>query len=85
MAHRGHPYSLSAAPDGRRLRISVKALGDDSALLAELRRGTRVLLEGPYGRLSARAATRRRVVLIGAGVGITPLRAPGRRLGLRAR
>jgi ferredoxin-NADP reductase len=34
-----------------------------------------VLVEGPYGRLSPRARTRRKVALIGAGVGITPLRA----------
>jgi ferredoxin-NADP reductase len=34
-----------------------------------------VLVEGPYGRLSARARTRRRIALIGAGVGVTPLRA----------
>jgi predicted ferric reductase len=72
---RAHPYSLSAAPDGRSLRITVKELGDDSATLRALRPGTRVLVEGPYGRLSPRARTRRKVALIGAGVGITPLRA----------
>ena len=42
---------------------------------AHLRPGTRVLFEGPYGRLSSRARTQRKVVLAGAGVGITPLRA----------
>lgn len=72
---RAHPYSLSAAPDGLSLRITVKELGDDSATLRTLRRGTRVLVEGPYGRLSPRARTRRKVALIGAGVGITPIRA----------
>ncbi|WP_109775974.1 ferredoxin reductase family protein [Quadrisphaera granulorum] len=72
---RGHPYSLSAAPDGRTLRISAKEVGDGSASLRHLRPGTRVLVEGPYGRLSARARTRRKVALIGAGVGVTPLRA----------
>jgi predicted ferric reductase len=72
---RAHPYSLSAAPDGRALRITAKVVGDGSAALGALRPGTRVLIEGPYGRLSARARTRSRVALIGAGVGITPLRA----------
>jgi predicted ferric reductase len=71
---RAHPYSLSAAPDGRSLRITVKDLGDGSRDVARLRPGTRVLVEGPYGRLSARARTRRHVALVGAGVGITPLR-----------
>jgi ferredoxin-NADP reductase/DMSO/TMAO reductase YedYZ heme-binding membrane subunit len=72
---RANPYSLSAAPDGRSLRITVKDLGDGSAALASLRPGTRALVEGPYGRLSPRARTRRKVALIGAGVGMTPLRA----------
>ena len=72
---RAHPYSLSAAPDGRSLRITVKDLGDDSAAVRRIRPGTRVLVEGPYGRLSERARTRPKVAFIGAGVGITPLRA----------
>jgi ferredoxin-NADP reductase len=34
-----------------------------------------VLVEGPYGRLTADSRTRQRVLLIGSGVGVTPLRA----------
>ena len=41
-----HPYSLSAAPDGDLLRITVKDLGDHSAGLARLAPGTRVAIEG---------------------------------------
>ncbi|WP_372735461.1 ferric reductase-like transmembrane domain-containing protein [Nocardioides sp.] len=72
---RAHPYSLSAAPNARGLRITVKDLGDGSRDIARLRPGTRALVEGPYGRLTARVRSRRKVALIGAGVGITPLRA----------
>ena len=72
---RAHPYSLSAAPDGRSLRITVQADGDDSTTLARVRPGSTVLVEGPFGRLSDRARTRRKVALIGSGVGLTPLRA----------
>jgi predicted ferric reductase len=72
---RAHPYSLSAAPDGRSLRITVKDLGDGSALVRRLRPGTRVVVEGPYGRLTQRPRTRARIALLGAGVGVTPLRA----------
>lgn len=72
---RANPYSLSAAPDGRSLRISVQAAGDGSSTTRALRPGARALVEGPYGRLSARARTQPLVALIGAGVGITPLRA----------
>ena len=33
------------------------------------------MVEGPYGRLTSRPRTQRKVLLVGAGVGITPLRA----------
>ncbi|SFR72463.1 Predicted ferric reductase [Agromyces sp. CF514] len=69
-----HPYSLSAVPRGDRLRITVRALGDGSASLAGMRPGTRVVLEGPYGIFSERARTRRRITLVGAGIGVTPIR-----------
>lgn len=72
---RGHPYSLSAAPTSDTLRITVKDLGDGSGALARVRPGTRVAVEGPYGRLHAGVRTRRRVTLLGSGIGITPLRA----------
>ena len=69
------PYSLSAAPTKDRLRITVKALGDHSGRLAFVRPGTRVFAEGPYGALTPARRTRRKVLLIAGGVGITPLRA----------
>jgi predicted ferric reductase len=69
------PYSLSAPVWRDRMRITVKALGDHSRALAELRPGTRVLAEGPYGAMTASARTQRKVLLVAGGVGITPLRA----------
>jgi ferredoxin-NADP reductase/DMSO/TMAO reductase YedYZ heme-binding membrane subunit len=70
-----HPYSLSAVPRHNRLRITVKDLGDHSAALARLKPGTRVAIEGPYGAFTADARRGDRVLLAGAGVGITPVRA----------
>jgi predicted ferric reductase len=72
---RGHPFSMSAAPNGAWLRFTVKDLGDDSRRLADTPIGTRVYLEGPYGVLTAARRTRRRVAFIAGGIGITPLRA----------
>ena len=72
---RGHPYSLSAAPTRDSLRITVKDLGDGSRPLARLQPGTRVAIEGPFGRLHAGVRTRRKVTLLAGGIGITPLRA----------
>jgi predicted ferric reductase len=72
---RGHPYSLSSAPNGRWLRVTVKAMGDDSARIERIAVGTPVLLEGPYGILTGARRTRRGVTLIAGGIGIAPLRA----------
>jgi predicted ferric reductase len=74
--YQSHPYSLSAPPTDTSIRITVKALGDSSSELAELKEGTRVFIEGPYGVFKASSARRgRHIVLVGGGVGITPLRA----------
>jgi len=70
-----HPYSLSSAPNGRWLRITVKALGDGSRRVQTLPVGTRVLVEGPYGAMTGARRSRRNVALIAGGIGIAPLRA----------
>jgi len=70
-----HPYSLSALPRPPFLRVTIKGLGDQSRAVARLKKGTRVIVEGPYGTFTRHRLTTRRVVLIGAGVGMTPLRA----------
>ena len=70
-----HPYSLSAAPTENYLRITIKDLGDHSRSVAFLKPGTRVFVEGPYGAFTAGRATQPHVVMIGGGVGITPIRA----------
>ncbi len=70
-----HPYSLSALPTSTHLRVTVKDLGDHSSELARLRPGTRVAIEGPYGAFTHHARARDAVLLVGAGVGVTPLRA----------
>jgi predicted ferric reductase len=70
-----HPFSLSAAPDGRRLRITVKGVGDYTTRLRAIPAGTRVIAEGPFGAFTTAARRRPRVALIAGGVGITPIRA----------
>ncbi|MEV7341822.1 ferredoxin reductase family protein [Streptomyces sp. NPDC093544] len=72
---RGNPYTLSAAPTADRLRITVKIAGDGSERQAQLNPGTRVLIEGPYGTLTARQRSHPRMLMIAAGIGVTPMRA----------
>jgi predicted ferric reductase len=69
-----HPFSLSRAPDGQTLRITVKGVGSYSKSLATLPVGTRVLAEGPFGRFTLAARRCADTVLIAGGIGVTPLR-----------
>jgi predicted ferric reductase len=80
---RAHPFSISSAPNGVWLRITIKELGDWSTALRHVPVGTRVFIEGPYGAMTGARRTRHKVLFIAGGIGITPLRAliealPGR-------
>jgi ferredoxin-NADP reductase len=70
-----HPYSLSALARPPYLRVTIKALGDHSVALAGLKPGTWIAVEGPYGAFTRHARRRDAVLLAGAGVGTTPIRA----------
>jgi ferredoxin-NADP reductase len=70
-----NPFSLSAAPDARGLRLTAKAVGTTSAGLRHLRAGSRVLVEGPYGAFTTVQQVTQATLLIAGGIGITPIRA----------
>jgi predicted ferric reductase len=70
-----HPFSLSAAPDGGSLRITVKGLGDHTGRIGQIEPGTRVLAEGPFGIFTDDRRRGEKAVLIAGGIGITPIRA----------
>jgi predicted ferric reductase len=68
-----HPFSISAVPDGRRLRITVKNIGDFTSGIHTLKAGTPILVDGPFGKFIERPANSK-VLLIAGGIGITPIR-----------
>ncbi|UUT34848.1 hypothetical protein [Microbacterium elymi] len=69
----GHPFSLAAAPDGSELVIAARLAGDGSQRLTQLRPGTRVLVEGPYGHMTGQQRTARKLLMLAAGAGVAPL------------
>jgi ferredoxin-NADP reductase len=71
---RAHPFSISAAPNGKYLRFTVKSLGDYTAELQGVHVGTRVLVEGPYGAMTGAVRSRPKALMVAGGIGITPLR-----------
>lgn len=70
-----HPFSVSAAVRNNRLRITVRALGRGTRALQRVSEGTPVFIQGPYGIFGERARSQPGLVLVGAGVGIAPIRA----------
>ena len=70
-----HPFSISAVPTRNTVRITVRALGDSTTILQNVRPGTKVWFEGPYGVFTGDDRTTNRVALIGSGIGLAPIRA----------
>jgi predicted ferric reductase len=70
-----NPFSLSAAPDGKSLRLTAKAAGDGNSGLRALKVGTRVFAEGPYGAFTTIHQRQDNALLIAGGVGVAPIRA----------
>jgi ferredoxin-NADP reductase len=67
-------YSLSAAPDGRSLRISVKRDGAASAIVLErVAVGHSLELGAPRGAFVLDPQATSPVLLISAGIGVTPV------------
>jgi predicted ferric reductase len=72
---KSHPFSLSEGPNGRSFRITAKGVGDFSRGLIDIKPGTPVVAEGPFGVFTSDARHRPKVLLIAGGIGITPIRA----------
>jgi predicted ferric reductase len=68
-----HPFSISSTPVDRDLRVSIRTIGDFTRRLPALDPGTHLDVYGPFGGFTPhRFAPFRRLVFIGAGIGITP-------------
>ncbi|MDO8493629.1 MAG: ferredoxin reductase family protein [bacterium] len=69
-----HPFSLSVAPNGEYLRLSIKSSGDFTSVIRDLIPGTKVMIEGPLGRFTESSSARNKYLFIAGGIGITPIR-----------
>lgn len=75
--HEEHPVSISSSAEiapGGEVSFTIKALGDWSTnIVPKINPATRVWLDGPYGVFSPDHEQGPGYVLIGGGIGITPL------------
>lgn len=67
-----HPFSPISRPGERLLTFVVRALGDDSRRLLDIKPGNLARVEGPYGNLLSPLSPSLPQLWIAGGVGITP-------------
>jgi NADPH oxidase 5 len=79
-----HPFTISSAPERDNVTVHVRSLGNWTSALRRLamdkhERGDTLpftcYLDGPYGTPSNHIFESKRVVLLGAGIGVTPFAA----------
>lgn len=65
-----HPFTVSSPPESA-LELTVKDLGDWTGRLGRIPPGSKVLVDGPYGRFTP-SPTEAPHLFLAAGIGITP-------------
>jgi predicted ferric reductase/Ca2+-binding EF-hand superfamily protein len=79
--HEWHPFTISSAPEREGLTVHVRSLGNWTAALRRLVEAKHAAgseaplvayVDGPYGTPSAHIFETPYVVLVGAGIGVTP-------------
>ncbi len=70
-----HPFSFSSVPNGKFLRLTVKASGDFTDKIRTLKPRTKIVLDGPLGIFTKKVAKRSKFLFLAGGIGITPIRA----------
>jgi len=72
--YQAHPFSFSKAYNGKEIRLSIKNLGDFTSKVKDIKIGTPIIIEGPFGVFTKKQIKYKNVVLIAGGIGITPIR-----------
>ncbi len=69
--HARHPFTIASAPTEPDLRFTIKSAGRFTDSAGKLRKGEKVLIDGPFGRFYLRDG-KKPLVFIAGGVGMTP-------------
>ena len=75
-----HPFSMSAAPTRDRIRFTIKDRGDASHSITQLVKGSRVIVEGPFGVVTPDVLEGSKALFVVGGVGVAPVLAMVQRL-----
>jgi predicted ferric reductase len=70
----GHPFTIASAPHNKReLEFTIRNAGDFTGSIVVLTPGRKVFVDGPYGDFNDDHLNCKSLVLISAGIGITPM------------
>ncbi len=72
--YEAHPFSLSFMPKENRIRVTIKNSGDFTSKIRQIKKGTPLLIDGPYGIFNPHPDPKAKYLFIAGGVGITPIR-----------
>jgi len=67
-----HPFTISCSPEDPTLRLTIKKAGAFTSSIPQLKPGTPVQLEGPFGVFCEDIDTKQQIAMIAGGVGVTP-------------
>ncbi len=67
-----HPFTISCEPESPTLRFTIKNVGDFTAMVRDLKPGTPVMCQGPFGAFCKDIDAKENIALIAGGVGVTP-------------
>jgi predicted ferric reductase len=70
----GHPFTIASAPHNpRELEFTIRNAGDFTGSIVVLTPGRKVFVDGPYGDFNDDHLNCKSLLLISAGIGITPM------------
>ena len=75
-----HPFSMSAAPTKDRIRFTIKDRGEATHSITQLVKGTKVIVEDPFGVVTPDVLEGSKALFVVGGVGVAPVLAMVQRL-----
>ena len=75
-----HPFSVSSSIFDNNIELVIKSLGDYTSFIKDIKIGTKIMVEGPFGMFFENDNPVGKEVWIAGGVGITPFLSMARSL-----
>lgn len=78
-----HPFSASNSSGEGEIRFTIGNRGDFTSRMQNIKTGTKIVLEGPYGVFTEAKRSMQNVTLLAAGIGVAPIRSLANQLATK--